>query len=167
MVDMYNDLLNGLLKYIDNVYMLKTDAFRYYAVLNILFFRTINSCFIKSLSEIMLNRNLTRIKIEKSTEVYYIKLKEYNLPITEYQLYLAITAAVGAESQLLLSIIDGKLKMTYDKLTSTVNKLVFTMLKISESEIKEINTDSQKIADEINMDKVLEYLKNSFKWLQC
>ena len=129
--EMYNNLLSGLYDFIDLEYKEKISGFTYYAVINILFFRTISSktYFIDTLSEIMLYRNLTKIKIEKSVESCYKIIKDYDIPITEYQLFLAITVAVGAEAELLLSIKDGKLKMTYDKLGTTINKLLFTMLK--------------------------------------
>ncbi|MGD9567867.1 MAG: TetR/AcrR family transcriptional regulator [Sedimentibacter sp.] len=166
--EMYNNLLSGLFDFVDFKYKDKVSGLTYYAVLNILFFRTISSrsYFLDTLSEIMLYRNLTRIKIEKSVESSYKIIKDYNIPITEYQLFLAITVAVGAEAELLLSIKDGKLKMTYDKLATTINKLLFTMLKIGEREIKSINEESKVIADNIDINDILDYLKNKYAWLK-
>lgn len=166
--EMYNNLLSGLYDFIDLEYKDKVNGFTYYAVINILFFRTISSrsYFIETLSEILFYRNLTKIKIEKSAELCYEIIKDFKIPITEYQLFLAITVAVGAEAELLLSIKDGKLKMTYDKLATTINKLLFTMLKINEKEIKNINEESKKIADNIDVSDILAYLKSKYAWLK-
>lgn len=165
---MYNDLLNGLYSYVENEYSSKVDGFTYYAVVNNLFFKTISSrpYLISNLSDIILNRNLTRIKTEKSADLCYKIFNDFDIPITEYKLYLAVTVALGAETELILNINDGKLKMTYDKLAKTTNKLLFTMLKIKESEIKVIISDSTKISDTINVDLILEYLISSYSWLQ-
>lgn len=167
-IEMYTDILNGLYNYIDSNYNEKIKGFTYYAVLNILFFRTMTSTsyFIDILSEMTLNRNLTKIKIEKTADSCFRIIENFNIPNTKYQLLLAITVAVGAEAELLISIKDEKIKMTYDKLATTINKLVLTMLKISENDIKNINVDSMKIADNISIDDIIIFLKRNYAWIQ-
>jgi hypothetical protein len=116
------------------------------------------------LTEMMSSRELTKVKTEKYIDSYY-KIIEYdNLSITRYQMLLALTVAVGAESELLLSIREGKIKMTYEKLATTVNKLLFTMLKVDEAQIKEINEEAKKIANAIKIEEVISHLKENCKW---
>lgn len=165
---MYEDILTSLKIYVDSLYKEKANGFVYYGLLNVLFFRTMSSktFLMDLLSDMMLYRNLTQIKINKSAEACYSIIENYNIPITEYQLFLAITVAVGAEAELLFSIKEGKIKMTYDKLATTINKLLFTMLKINENEIKSINNKSKDIAENINTDTVYDYIKEKNSWLQ-
>lgn len=167
-IEMYTDILNGLFNFVDNHHDERIKGFTYYAVLNILFFRTMTSksYFIDILSEMMINRNLTKIKIEKSTDSCYRIIENFNIPINKYKMSLAVTVAVGAEAELLLSIKDKKIKMTYDKLATTINKILFTMLKISEKEIKNINTESKEIADNISIDDIILFLKQNYAWIQ-
>lgn len=167
-IEMYTDILTGLYDFIDNNHNEKIKGFTYYAVLNILFFRTMTSTsyFIDILSEMTLNRNLTKIKIEKTTDSCYRIIENFNLPITKYQFMLAIIVAVGAEAELLISMKDEKIKMTYDKLATTINKLVLTMLKISEKDIKNINVESVEIANSIRIDDIKIFLKRNYAWIQ-
>ena len=96
----------------------------------------------------------------------YEFLKEHGYRDREYPLLLAVTVAVGAEAELVLSINEGKVKMTYDKLAATMNKLLFTMLKISEKEIREIIDRAMEIADSIDINDLLKHLETNIKWLQ-
>ncbi|NLJ57651.1 MAG: TetR/AcrR family transcriptional regulator [Tissierellia bacterium] len=165
--EMYSDMLNGIHSFIDQENKCKNDAFLYYAVFNIVFFRTISTkeYLIDLLGEIIKYKNLTKLKIEKSTEMLYSFLKGHGFTDKEYHLLLAVTVAVGAESELILSISDGKIKMTYDKLATTINKLLFTMLKINEKETKEINLKALRIADEIDISSIVDYLRTNISWL--
>ncbi len=167
-LEMYADILTGLKDFVDCNYLVKINGLTYYATLNILFFRIINSksYFIDILSEMMMYRTLTKTKIEKSVEICYKIIEDYNIPITKYQLNLALTVAVGAEAELILSIKDKKIKMTYDKLATILNKLLFTMIKINENEIKNINEESIKIANNIKTDDILSYLKRNYAWFK-
>lgn len=56
--------------------------------------------------------------------------------------------------------------MTYDKLATTINKLLFTMLKIKDNEIQSINNKSKNIAENINTNAVYDYIKEKNPWLQ-
>lgn len=165
---MYSDLLNCINEFLSKEENCNSDAFLYYAVFNIVFFRTVSSkkYFIELLAEIVQYRNLTKLKIEKSTEMLYEFLKEHGYRDREYPLLLAVTVAVGAEAELVLSINEGKVKMTYDKLAATMNKLLFTMLKISEKEIREIIDRAMEIADSIDINDLLKHLETNIKWLQ-
>lgn len=166
--DMYSDFLNSINDFIGKEDRCKNNAFLYYALFNIVFFRTVSSrdYFIGTLNELVEYRNLTKVKIEKSTEMLYSFLKELDIDITEYQLLLAITVAVGAEAELLLSVSDGRIKMTYDKVATTINKILLTMLKVSEKDILIINKQALEIADDISIEEVLLHIKKSNKWLQ-
>lgn len=166
--EMYSDFISGINDFIDRDDRCKGDAFLYYAVFNILFFRTISSrdYLMDTLAEIVQYRNLTRLKIEKSTEMLYEFLKDLSLDFTEYHLLLAITVAVGAEAELLLSVKDGRIKMTYDKVATTINKLLFTMIKINDSTISHINQEALTIVDDINIEEVLNHIVVCSKWLQ-
>lgn len=165
--DMYSDFLSSINGLVDKYDRCKNDPFLFYAVFTILFFRTISSrkFLIETLADIVQYKNLTRLKIEKSTEMLYGFLKKMEFDITEYQLHLAITVAVGAESELVLSVNDGRIKMTYDKIATTINKLLLTMIKISEKEIKEINNEALQIANNIDIGEVLDYIKIHNTWL--
>lgn len=96
--EMYSAFLNSINDFIDSKNVCKGDAFLYYATFNIIFFRTVTSreYFIKILNEIVEYRDLTRLKIEKSTEMLYGFLKDLEADMMEYHLLLAITVAVGA-----------------------------------------------------------------------
>ncbi|WP_313162666.1 TetR/AcrR family transcriptional regulator [Sedimentibacter sp.] len=167
-LEMFTDILTGIKNYLDCNYKDKIDGLTYYATLNILFMRTMNSkqYFSDMLYEMMMCRTLTKIKIAKTVDICYDIITDYNIPITKYQLNLAVIAAVGAEAELILSMKEKKIKMTYDKLATTINKLLFTMLKISENEIKITNEESTKIADTIDPEDILLYLKQNYTWLQ-
>lgn len=166
--DLYSDFLNGINDFVDKDERCKNNAFLYYAVFNIIFFRTVQSrkYFIDILDEIVQYRNLTRLKIEKSTQMIYSFIKELEMDINEYHLLLAITVAVGAEAELLLSVNDGRIKMTYDKVATTINKLLLTMLKVSEKEVAKINHEALAINDSIDVEEILQHLKESNSWLQ-
>lgn len=166
--DMYSDFLNTINDFIGKEARCNNDALLYYGVFNIMFFRTISArdYFIEILNELVEYRNLTKLKIEKSTEMLYAFLKDLEIDITEYQLLLAITVAVGAEAELLLSVSDGRIKMTYDKVATTINKLLFTMLKVDEKEVLMINKQAMEIADNIKVEEIFSNLKVSNKWLQ-
>lgn len=114
------------------------------ATLDILFFRLFSSPpdLLDLLSELIMKDRLTRLKIDQAVALILEIVNSKERPITEYQLRLAVTAAVGAESQLFLSIRDGHLKMTFDKLATTISKLMFTMLKVEEDKIRQINIHS-------------------------
>ncbi|WP_313370785.1 helix-turn-helix domain-containing protein [Sedimentibacter sp.] len=167
-LEMFSDILTGIKNYLDCNYKDKINGLTYYATLNILFIRTMNSkqYFSDMLYEMMMYRTLTKIKIAKTVDICYIIIKDYNVPITKYQLNLAVIVAVGAEAELIHSMKEKEIKMTYDKLATTLNKLLFTMLKINENEIKITNEESMKIADTINIEDILLYLKQNYSWLQ-
>ncbi len=166
--EMYSAFLNSINDFIDSKNVCKGDAFLYYATFNIIFFRTVTSreYFIKILNEIVEYRDLTRLKIEKSTEMLYGFLKDLEADMMEYHLLLAITVAVGAEAELLLSVNDGRIKMTYDKVATTINKLLLIILKISEKEIVKINNEALKIADNIDIEEIFHHIRASNKWLE-
>ncbi|TJX68126.1 TetR/AcrR family transcriptional regulator [Soehngenia saccharolytica] len=165
-IEMYEDVLDALYNYVEKNYKDEVKGYTYLALLNILFYKTMTSTdeSLNFLTEMMSSRELTKVKTEKYIDSYY-KIIEYdNLSITRYQMLLALTVAVGAESELLLSIREGKIKMTYEKLATTVNKLLFTMLKVDEAQIKEINEEAKKIANAIKIEEVISHLKENCKW---
>lgn len=166
--EMFSAFLTGLKSYVDINCKEKISGLTYYATLNILFFKIMNEneYFSNMLYEMMMHRTLTRIKIEKSVDICYKIIEDYNMPITRYQLNLAITVAVGAEAELIFSMKENKIKMTYNKLATTINKLLFTMLKITEAEIKKINEEAIKYADNINTDDILIYIRQCNTWVQ-
>lgn len=167
-IEMYDSILTTLNNFVDRECIHNIKGCTYYAVLNILYYRIMSSktYLADLLSEIMILRNLTQVKIEKSVKSCFRIIKKYNLPFTEYQLFLATIVATGAESELLSNIKNKNIKMTYDKLATTINKLLFTMLKISENDIKSINEEALEIANNIDINKVLDYLKANNSWLE-
>lgn len=167
-IEMYDSILTSLNNFVDRECSVDIKGCTYYAVLNVLYFRLMSSktYLADLLSEIMLLHNLTQIKIEKSVKSCFRIIKKYNLQFTEYQLFLATIVATGAEAELLSNIKSRNIKMTYDKLATTVNKLLFTMLKISENDIKKINEEALTIADNIDINSVLDYLKTNNSWLE-
>lgn len=167
-IEIYDNILTCLINLVDREYSDKVNGCTYYAVLNILYFRTMSSrpYLTDLLSEMMLSHNLTQIKIEKSVKSCFTIMQKYTIGITEYQLFLATIVASGAEAELLSNIRLKKIKMTYDKLATTINKILFTMLKISENEIKTSNEDALKFADSINIDNVLDYIRENNSWLK-
>lgn len=167
-IEMYDSILTSLNNFVDRECSVDIKGCTYYAVLNVLYFRLMSSktYLADLLSEIMLLHNLTQIKIEKSVKSCFRIIKKYNMQFTEYQLFLATIVATGAEAELLSNIKSRNIKMTYDKLATTVNKLLFTMLKISENDIKKINEEALTIADNIDINSVLDYLKTNNSWLE-
>jgi AcrR family transcriptional regulator len=167
-IEIYDNILTSLNNLVDREHSDKINGCTYYAVLNILYFRTMSSrpYLTDLLSEMMLSHNLTQIKIEKSVKSCFRIIQKYKLDITEYQLFLATIVAAGAEAELLSNIRHKKVKMTYDKLATTINKILFTMLKISENDIKISNDEALKFADSINIDNVIDYIKENNSWLE-
>lgn len=167
-IEIYDNILTNLSNFVDREHSNKISGCTYYAVLNILYFRIMSSrpYLTDLLSEMMLSHNLTQIKIEKSVKSCFRIIQKYKLDITEYQLFLATIVAAGAEAELLSNIKHKKIKMTYDKLATTINKILFTMLKISENEIKISNDEALKFADSINIDNVIDYIKENNSWLE-
>lgn len=167
-IEMYDNILTTLNNFVDRECIENIRGCTYYAVLNVLYYRIMSSETYLSdlLSEIMVLRNLTQIKIEKSVKSCFRIIKKYKLPFTEYQLFLATIVATGAEAELLSNIKGKNIKMTHDKLATTINKLLFTMLKIGENEIKEINEEALKIADTIAINRVIDYLTENNSWME-
>lgn len=165
-IEMYEDILDALYNYVEKNYKDKIKGYTYLALLNILFYKAMTSTneSLNFLSEMMSSRELTKVKIEKYIDSYYKIIENDDIPITKYQMLLALTVAVGAESELLLSIREGKIKMTYDKLATTVNKIMFTMLKVREKDIKKINDKAKEIADTVELKEITSFLIESCKW---
>lgn len=167
-IEIYDNILTCLNNLVDREHSRSINGCTYYAVLNILYFRLMASrpYLTDLLSEMMLSHNLTQIKIEKSVKSCFRIIQKYKLEITEYQLFLATIVAAGAEAELLSNIRQKKIKMTYDKLATTINKILFTMLKINENEIKTSNEEALKFADNIDIDYVLDYIKANNSWFE-
>lgn len=165
-IEMYSDILNSLYSYVETNYKGKVKGYAYLALLNILFYKTMTFTeeSLNFLSEMMSSRELTKVKTEKYVDSYYKIIVDEKIPITRYQMLLALTVAVGAESELLLSIREGKIKMTYEKLATTVNKIMFTMLKVGEIEIKKIDEEVKNITKNIEIEEIISYLKENCKW---
>lgn len=167
-IEIYDNILTSLNNLVNREYSDKINGCTYYAVLNILYFRTMSSrpYLTDLLSEMMLSHNLTQIKIEKSVKSCFSIIQKYKIEVTEYQFFLATIVASGAEAELLSNIRQKKIKMTYDKLATTVNKILFTMLKISDKDIKKSNDDAMKFANNINIDFVLDYIRENNSCLE-
>jgi len=165
-IEMYSDILNSLYSYVEKNYKGKVKGYAYLALLNILFYKTMTFTeeSLNFLAEMMSSRELTKVKTEKYVDSYYKIIVDEKIPITRYQMLLALTVAVGAESELLLSIREGKIKMTYEKLATTVNKIMFTMLKVGEIEIKKIDEEVKNITKNIEIEEIISYLKENCKW---
>lgn len=168
LIEMYRAILSGLNDFVKEALDPNTDGLVHFAIFNLLFFRTMTgrAYFSDILSEMIFNKNLTRIKITNAVELAGRIIKTHQSPFTDYQLLLAITAAVGAESELLYSIRESRIKMTYDKLVTTINKLLFTMLKVNEDTIKAINAKALDMVKTIDLDSVYEYLETGNNWMQ-
>lgn len=166
-VEMYHAIIQDLMEYLrDKVD--PQDGLVEYACLNILFFRlnTFQAPLAELLTEMILNPKLTQVQIDHGVAITRVFVEEVPDDITDYQLLLAMTAAVGAESQLFLSIRQGRLKMSYEKLSTTVTKLFFTMLKIGEERIQIINEAALARVGPITGEEVYEYIRNKNPWMQ-
>lgn len=166
-IEIYSSALNGVYDYIEHQSKGKYSGFTYYSVINILLMRLLTGQFfnLDNLSELAGNRGLIQLKIKKLSETAYKIVHDTELPLSQYSVYLAVTASVGAETEMLLSILDGQLKMTFDKLATTTTKLFFTMLKVQDAQIRLINDEALKIVEGMDSEAVYNYIIEQNQWL--
>ncbi len=166
-MEVYSCVLNGVYDYIEERYEGKIQGFTYYSVINMVLLRLFTSKFFdqKHLAELAPNRSLIELKIQRLTETAYKIVHEANMSLARYTVFLAVTASVGAETEMFISILDEKLKMTFDKLAATTTKIFFTMLKVSDSQIRQINEETREIVADIDTEEVYDFIITRNRWL--
>lgn len=163
---MFEGILEGLFEYL-NTRSRELNGVSFYAALNLLLITLLTSeegpgSYMLETPE---HRATTELKIRKLSDIASRVVEENRLDLPEYPVFLAVAASVGAETELFLNIQLNKARMTYRKLAILGNKIFFTLLKIPEHEIIEINRKAQTAVDGLDLTDLMAYLAGREAWL--
>lgn len=166
--ELYSQYVSQLVNFILEEKKMALDNLTCIATFDILFFKVVASkpYLHNMLKDILSNRNLAKLKIEKTMVIYEKLFYYYEGKANKEQLFIATAVAVGAEVELVLNKMEGKFNFTYDELGETIVKLEFLMLKIDDVISKEVIEKANQIVDKINLAEFEEFFKRNCKWYQ-
>lgn len=159
--EMYTEFIGDILDFIRDEKKLELDSLTCVAVFDILYYKVIASkkYLLVLLNDVLANRNLTKIKIEKTMDIY-----EKMVHVSNEELFISTAVAIGAEVELLLNMLQGTLRITFNELAEIIIKLEFLMLKIDDQKIGEIISQAKQIGESLKVAEFEEYFKTQCKW---
>lgn len=166
LANLYADLLNGMLHFLINVSKITESGLVYIAIFDIFYYKVISShqYLNQLIAEVLSSRSLTKIKIERTMALYQKVCRDFNIPITDKDLFLPTAVAIGAEVELLLNIMDGKLEMSYEELARVIIKLEFLMLKVDDKKIYDLIETAEHICKDIDVNEFNTYFHEQCPW---
>ena len=168
LTDLYADLLSGMLRYLVDVNKIAESGFIYIAIFDLFYYKVISAhqYLNKTIADVLTSHSLKKIKIEKTMALYQKVCSDFKIPISDKDLFLPTAVAIGAESELLLDIMDGELDMSYDELAETIIKLEFLMLRVDDQKIRELIADARQICDKTSVAEFDRYFRDHYPWCQ-
>ncbi len=115
---------------------------------------------------ILENRELTKIKVDKTIQIFEKIYSDCDEELDREQLFIAMAAAIGAEVELLLNIFEGRLEMGVDQLMSSVVKIIFVLRGIPIQKVDEILLKIQKEFDSTMLKDIEDCLRENCIWYQ-
>ncbi len=116
------------------------------------------------LVHILQNRELTKIKVDKTIQIFEKIYLDCEEELDREQLFIAMAAAIGAEVELLLNIFEGRLTMDVDQLMTSVVKIVFMLRGIPIEEVDRILVQIQRDFDLEMLGDIENCLRDNCGW---
>jgi len=164
---LYTDFLDSIFDFTLKRYP-REEAYQLMAVFNALYYRIIflREDVIGIFRDILENRDLTRIKIEKTADLYARLLEELDRPAPRAELKLSCMVAIGAEVELVLGMLDGRLSWTRPQLAAQITRLEFMCLPYPQDQINELIGRAASLAEEIDLGLFSEFMAGHCPWFQ-
>jgi len=157
-----------MLRYLVDVNKITESGLIYIAIFDLFYYKVLSAhqYLNKTISDVLTSHSLKKIKIEKTMALYQKVCNDFKIPISDKDLFLPTAVAIGAESELLLDIIDGELNMSYDELAETIIKLEFLMLKVDDQKIRELIASAKQVCDRTSAVEFDRYFHEHYQWCQ-
>lgn len=164
---LYNDFLESILSFIMMHYADK-DGFQMMAILNAIYYRIIFSRenLVRIFADILENRDLTKIKIEKTTDVYVKILHAQGVQLPRQDILLSSMVAIGAEVELVLGILEGTLSWSQDVLTEQITRLFMMNLPVPYSEVDQLIQKAHDIAQNADLQSFSLLMEQECSWFR-
>ncbi len=160
------DLLNGTLQFITESCEMKGGGLVYIAIFDLFYYKVLSAhpYLNRILSDVLSNRSLTKIKIEKTIDFYLKICRDFDIPMSRNDLFLPTAVAIGAEVELLLNIIEETLDMSFDELAETIIKLEFMMLHVHDQQIEDLIAAAKKECEKFDVSRFNQLFQRNYSW---
>lgn len=166
LAEMYTELIVRMQEFLKMQKKFEQGVMTSVVVFNFFYFKAVSyyTFLDKIVADVLSSHALKVIKIEKTIDLYKMMYAQASAPFDERALYLSTATAIGAESELYLSKVNGKIDITSEELAETISKLEFAMFNInSESITKHIESAKREVED-ISVAEFSEFLKRKILW---
>lgn len=164
---LYVDFLDCLLNYISRQYSDK-DAYQLIALFNALYYRIIflRDDIVGIFRDILENRDLTRVKIEKTADIYFQLLQKLEAGLPKSDVQLSCLVAIGAEVELVLSILDGRLPWTRAQLCAQITRLEFLNLPCFPPKVAGLIDQAEALAESSDLRVFSDFMAEQCPWFR-
>lgn len=162
---LYSDFLDCIFHYANRRYQ-GNDGYTMIALMNALYYRIIflDDDIIRIFTDILQNHELTRTKIDKTTDVYWRTLQSQGMLLPRETVALASMVAIGAESELVLAMLEKRLPWTQQQLTGQITRLTLLNLPDSPHNTDTMIEQAHSLAEQANLQDIATLLHDTCDW---
>lgn len=158
----YNQLYNGLYELMLKQYTKEKNADVLITAMAFIYYRLIFSdeAITELIISILKNRQLTRIKVEKTTELYCRVLSQNLVGFSKQEIMTKVVMVIGAETELLLDCFDSFIDMNMEECVNRILKLQLHLFGNSSKKTENIMCKAQEYAEKFNfltLDQIIYY----------
>ena len=164
---LYTDFLDCVFRYAASRYA-EAGGYAMIALVNALYYRIIflNDDIMRIFADILQNRELTRMKIDKTTDMYERMLRSQGDTLPRGTVALSSMVAIGAEVELVLAILEGRLDWTRRELAGQITRLELLNLPFPQAEAEPLIERAHKLAEQADLEEFSSLMRESCDWFR-
>lgn len=165
---LYTDFLDCIFRFAARHYE-GHGGYTMIGLMNALYYRVIflHADVMRIFADILQNRELTRMKIDKTTDVYARMLERRGAPLPRETVALAAMVAIGAEVELVLAMLEESLGWDRRQLTGQITRL--TLLNLpgapdAPADITALLEQAYNLAEQADLEEFARLMRENCPW---
>lgn len=160
----YNQFLNIIQNMIEEKYHEEKNGYVLILLSDWLYYQAIDreKRFLKLLSTILENRNLTKVKIDNTYNEYKRLLDERNTIYDAREMHIGTCILIGAEVELFLRMMEEGSDMSYDEFVKRVLDIHLHTFGLSKEEEQLIMKELKKKTEECSEEMIMKITKDAY-----